>query len=107
MTTNDAVNTGVNPFLLGDHDVTQALNQQSIYEMLHGDGASPSLNDAAALMKSKAGAPKLIFNARQQIRRFEILNRIILGNAHPLCNALNIMSNRMISSEHMLHQRHQ
>ena len=107
MTTNEAVNTGINPFLLCDHDITAALSQQSIYEMLHGDGASPSLDDAAALMKAKAGAPKLVFNARQQIRRFEILNRILLGPIHPLCNQLNVMSNRMISSEHMLHQLHQ
>jgi hypothetical protein len=107
MTTNDAVNTGLNPFLLGDHDVTDALNQQSVYEMMHGDGASPSLHEAAALVRAKAGAPKLIFNARQQLKRFEIINHIIMGTNHPFCLALQILTNRMISSEHMLHQLHQ
>jgi hypothetical protein len=106
MTTNDAVNTGINPFLLGDHDITDALNKQAVYEMMHGDGASPSLDEAAALVKAKAGAPKLIFNARQQLKRFEIVNNIILGPRHTFCAALNVLGNRMIASEHMLHQLH-
>ena len=74
--------------------------------MMHGDGASPSLDEAAALVKAKEGAPRLIFNARQQLKRFKIINNILLGGHHELCTVLNVFGNRMISSEHMLHQLH-
>ena len=103
MAGNDSVQTGLNVFLLGETDINTALNQQSIYEMLHGQGASPSLTDASALVSAKPGAPRMIFQARQQIRRFEILNKIILGENHPFCTNLNIFCNRMVSREGSLH----
>ena len=103
MTQPDAVNTGLNVFGLADQPVADALTQQQLYEMLHGDGASPSLVDASNLLQSKPGAPTMLYHARQQIRRFEILNKVLLGNAHPLGQNLNAFCNRMISTEGRLH----
>ena len=80
-----------------------ALSRQQMYEMLHGDGASPSLADAAALLKSKAGAPTMLYHARQQIRRLEILIKVLIGLHHPLAQNLNEFCNRMISNEGRLH----
>lgn len=103
MTHPDAVNTGLNVFGLADQPIADALSQQQLYEMLHGDGASPSLSDVAHLLKAKTGAPTMLYHARQQIRRFEILNKVLLGDNHPLCLNLNAFCNRMISTEGRLH----
>ena len=104
MSSNDSVDSGFNNFIFGDQNIDEALSQQAIYEMLHGDGAAPSLSDAAALLKAKAGAPKMIFNARQQVRRYEIATKILLGTNHDLGVALNAYCNRMVSSEGLLHR---
>ena len=103
MTHPDAVTTGLNVFLLAEQLMEDALSRQQMYEMLHGDGASPSLSDAAALLKSKAGAPTMLYHARQQIRRFEILIKVLIGTRHPLAQNLNAFCNRMISNEGRLH----
>ena len=103
MTHPDATNTDLNVFCLAEQPVADALNAQQLYEMLHGDGATPSLVDAANLLKSKPGAPSMLYHARQQIRRFEILNKVLLGEAHPLGASLKAFCNRMISTEGRLH----
>ena len=103
MTHPDAVNTGLNVFGLAEQPVADALNEQQMYEMLHGDGASPSLVDATNLLKAKTGAPTMLYHARQQLRRFEILNKVLLGETHPLGINLHAFCNRMISTEGRLH----
>ena len=103
MTHPDAVSTGLNVFGLSDQPVAEALNQQQLYEMLHGDGAAPTLADAANLLKSKPAAPTMLYHARQQLRRFEIINKILLGPTHELGTNLNAFCNRMISTEGRLH----
>ena len=55
----------VNSFLLEDQNIMNALNRQFIYEIIYSDGASPSLDKAAALVKAKTSAPRLIFNVHQ------------------------------------------
>ena len=104
--TKDTVNTGVNLFLLRDQDVTDALNMQSVYKMMYGDGASLFLDKAAALVKAKVGALRLIFNAHQQLKCFEIINNILLSGHYQLCTPLNVFGNRVVSSKHILHQLH-
>ena len=103
MTHPDAVTTGLNVFLLAEQVMDEALSRQQMYEMLHGDGASPSLSDAAALLKSKAGAPTMLYHARQQIRRLEIIIKVLIGTHHPLAQNLHTFCNRMISNEGRLH----
>lgn len=67
-------------------------------------GAAPSLDDATRLLKAKAGAPKMIFEARQQLRRYEVLLKVILGEQHALATELNVYCNRFLSMESFLHQ---
>jgi hypothetical protein len=103
MTHPDAVTTGLNVFLLAEQLMDDALSRQQMYEMLHGDGAAPTLSDAAALLKTKAGAPTMLYHARQQIRRLEILIKVLIGVHHPIGRNLNAFCNRMISNEGRLH----
>ena len=103
MTSNDNVSSGLNPFLLPELAIDEALGQQAVYEMMHSDGAAPSLNDAAIMVKAKAGAPRMIYQAQHQIRRFEILLKVLLGENHPVPTAINAFANRMRSQEARLH----
>ena len=103
MATNDSITTGFNLFLLHEGPKEESLTKQSLYEMLHGDGASPTMSDAAALLKVKTGAPRFLYEARQQIRRFEIVVKIIMGQHHPLSTELNSFCNRMLSMETFLY----
>ena len=74
--------------------------------MLYGDGASPSLADATALVKAKPGAPRHLYQVRIQIRKFHILNVVALGVAHPLCQAMNTYHRRFLTMESTLHALH-
>jgi hypothetical protein len=103
MTNTDAVTTGLNVFILAEQSIEDAMNKQQMYEMLHGDGASPSMSDAAALLKSKAGAPTMLYHARQQVRRLEIIVKVLMGENHPVAVQLNAFCNKMISNEGRLH----
>ena len=67
MLSNDSVSTGFSAWLLPESDVSNDFTAQAVYEMLYGDGASPSLSDAAALVRAKPGAPKHLYQARLQI----------------------------------------
>ena len=103
MSSNDAVTSGLNIFLLGEQAVEEAYTQQQMYELLHGDGANPTLKDAAALIKAKAATPKHIYQFRHQAVRFQIINKIILGQNHPLCTQLSVYCNRFLAMEAILH----
>jgi hypothetical protein len=103
MATNDSISTGFNLFLLHEGPKEESLTKQSLYEMLHGDGAAPTMSDAAALLKVKTGAPRFLYEARQQIRRFEIIVKIIMGQHHPLATELSSFCNRMLSMETFLY----
>jgi hypothetical protein len=105
MTSNDSVTSGLNIFLFGDQHVEEAYSMQQMYELLHGDGANPTLSDAAALVKAKAAAPKQIYQYRQQAVRFLIINKIILGVHHPLCTKLQAYCNKFLAMESMLHDQ--
>lgn len=104
MLTNDSVSTGFSAWLLPESDVSNDFTAQAVYEMLYGDGASPSLSDAAALVRAKPGAPKHLYQARLQIRKFHILNVVALDISHALCVAIQTYYNRFLAMESQLHQ---
>ena len=106
MASNDAVETGFSAWLLPESKLTSASTAQSVYEMLYGDGASPSLADATALVRAKPGAPRQLYQVRLQIRKFHILNVVALGIAHPLCQAINAYHRRFLTMESTLHALH-
>ena len=64
-----------------------AMGQLSMYELMHSDGAAPTLADATTLTKAKAGTPWMIYQACQQARQIEILLMVIIGEHHPLLMA--------------------
>ena len=99
MTSNDAVNTRLNNFLLADDIMQEAMGAQSLYDLMHSNGASLSLDNAVALIKAKAGAPKMIFQACQQTCSYEIILCIVLGSQHTLPAGLSIYNARLSSSE--------
>ena len=104
MSCNDSVNTGFNNFLLADAIMDTALGSLQLYELLHSDGANPTLADATALVRAKAGAPHFIYQSRQQMKRFEIATRIVLSSTHPLPLALNDYNRELSANESKLHQ---
>ncbi len=104
MNNNDAVTSGLNLFLLpDDNESADSISAQALYDLMHSDGAAPSLQDATSLLKAKPGAPKFIYQARQQTRRFEIIIRICLGSNHPMATQLSAYNNRMLACEAKLH----
>jgi len=82
MLTNDSVGTGFSAWLFPESDATNDFTAQAVYEMPYGDGASPSLSDAAALVRAKPGAPKHLYQARLQIHKFHILNVVASDISH-------------------------
>ena len=82
MLTNDSVSTGFSAWLFPESDVSNDFTAQAVYEMLYGDGASLSLSDAAALVRVKPSAPKHLYQARLQIRKFHILYVVALDTSH-------------------------
>ena len=104
MVSNDAVDTGLNIFqMIGQTSGLKGLSHKEAYEMLHGGGANPSIEDAAALLSAKPHAPKLIHHAREHVRRYEIIMRIILPPHHGLIMQLNRFSNQLTTMTSMLH----
>ena len=103
MSSNDSIHTGLNNFLLSDEVMIDAIGSTALYELMHGEGAAPSLADAQNLLRAKASAPRMIYQSRQQTRRFEVLMRVILGPHHTLSLALGVYNARVLSSESRLH----
>jgi hypothetical protein len=103
MTSNDSVQTGLNNFLLADEILHESIGSQSLYELLHSDGAAPTLADATKFLKAKPGAPKMIYQSRQQTRRFETLLKVVMGVQHPVAVELNLYNNKVLSTEAKLH----
>ena len=103
MTSNDSVHTGLNNFLLADEVMQEAIGAASLYELMHGEGAAPTLTDAQNLLRAKAAAPRMIYQSRQQTRRYEVLLKVVLGSHHQVSVALSAYNNRVLSSESKLH----
>ena len=57
-----------------------------------------------ALVRAKPGAPKHLYQARLQIRKFHILNVVALDVSHALCVAIQTYYNRFLAMESQLHQ---
>ena len=107
MLTNDSVSTGFSAWLFPESDASSKVTAQSIYKMLYGDGASPSLADVVALVQAKPGAPKHLYQACMQIRKFHILNVVALDIAHAFCVAIQTYYTHFLAMESRLHQLQQ
>jgi len=107
MLTNGSVSTRFSARLFPESDSTNDFIAQAVYEMLYGDGSSPSLSDAAALLRAKPGALKHFYQARLQIRKLHILNIVALDISHAICVAIQTYYNRFLEIESRLHQLQQ
>jgi hypothetical protein len=106
MVTNDHVSTGLQPFLFPEEAIDGALNSKALYEAMYEGNNAPPLSDFTIVMQAKPGAPRALYQARNQVRRVHILLVVVLGEDHGLTKAYERFYMRFNSSEAELH-RHQ
>jgi hypothetical protein len=106
MVTNDHVATGLQPFMFPEEALEGALNSKALYEAMYTGSSAPPLSEFATIMQAKPGAPRAIYQARNQVRRVHILLMVLLGEEHRLTKAYERFYLRFSSSEAELH-RHQ
>jgi hypothetical protein len=107
MTTTNHVATGLQPFMFPEETLDGALSSKAIYEALYAGTNAPSLNEFAAVMQAKPGAPKAIYQARHQVRRVYIVLAVLFGEDHGLTRAYNQFYQRFTSAEAELHRYQQ
>jgi hypothetical protein len=106
MVTNNHVSTGLQPFLFPEEAVEGAMSSKALYEAMYDGRNAPPLSDFAVVMQAKPGAPRAIYQARNQVRRVHILLVVLLGEEHRLTRSYERFYLRFTSSEAELH-RHQ
>lgn len=106
ITTNHA-STGLQPFQFPEDTVDGSMNAQAMYEALYSGTSAPPMADLATVMQAKPGAPKALYQARQQVRRLYILMAVVLGEEHRLTRAYERYYQRFLSAEAELHRYQQ
>jgi hypothetical protein len=104
MITTNHVATGLQPFQLFPEDtVDGSMNAQAMYEALYSGTSAPPMADLATVMQAKPGAPKALYQARQQVCCLYILLAVVLGEEHHLSRAYEHYYQRFLSAESELH----
>lgn len=106
MVTTNHVATGLQPFMFPEEALEGAMNSKALYEAMYDGLNAPPLNEFAVVMQAKPGAPRAIYQARNQVRRVHLLLIVLLGEEHRLTRAYERFYLRFSSSEAELH-RHQ
>ena len=107
MITTNHVATGLQPFQFPEDTLDGSMNAQAMYEALYSGTSAPPMADLAAVMQAKPGAPKALYQARQQVRRLYILLVVLLGEEHRLARAYERYYQRFLSAESELHRYQQ
>jgi hypothetical protein len=107
MTTTNHVSTGLQPFLFPEEAVEGAMSSKAMYEAMYDGRNAPPLSEFSAVMQAKPGAPKAIYQARNQVRRVYILLVVVLGEEHRLTRAYERFYQRFTSAEAELHRYQQ
>jgi hypothetical protein len=107
MTTTNHVATGLQPFLFPEEAVEGAMSSKAMYEAMYDGRNAPPLSEFSAVMQAKPGAPKAIYQARNQVRRVYILLVVLLGEEHRLTRAYERFYQRFTSAEAELHRYQQ
>ncbi len=104
MLTTNHVATGMQPFQFPEEALDGSINAQALYEALYAGTSAPPMADLAAVMQSKPGAPKALYQARHQVRRVYIMLVVTLGEEHRLSVAYERFYHRFLSAEADLHR---
>jgi hypothetical protein len=107
MTTTNHVATGLQPFQFHEDALDGSMNAQALYEALYSGNSAPPMADLATIMQAKPGAPKALYQARQQVRRVYIILVVMLGEEHRLSRAYERYYQRFLSAESELHRYQQ
>jgi hypothetical protein len=107
MLTPNHVATGLQPFQFPEESIEGTTNAQALYQALYTGTGAPPMADVASILQAKPGAPKVIYQARHQVRRTYILLVVLLGEDHGLCVAYDRFYQRFLASEAELHRYQQ
>jgi hypothetical protein len=107
MVTNDHVSTGLQPFLFPEEAIEGALSAKALYEAMYDGSSAPPLSDFSIVMQAKPGAPRAIYQARNQVRRVHVLLIVLFGEDHRLTKAYERFYLRFSSAEAELHRYQQ
>lgn len=87
VTNNHHLSTDLQLFLFPEEAIEGALNSKALYEAMYKDSNAPPLSEFAVVMQAKPGAPRAIYQARNQVRWVHILLVVVLGDDHGLTKA--------------------
>ena len=76
---NDAVDTGLNVFILKEEDKRSVLAQQAYFAQIYAGESTPTRQDLDALLQSKPKAPLLPVQLRQQVKHLQVTDAILFG----------------------------
>lgn len=107
MQTPNHVSTGLQPFQFPEEAQEGTVSSQAIYQALYAGTSAPPMSDVAVIMQAKPGAPKLLYQARHQVRRTYILMVALLGTEHVLCIAYDRFYQRFLGAEAELYRYQQ
>jgi hypothetical protein len=107
MLTPNHVATGLQPFQFPEESIEGTTNAQALYQALYTGTGAPPMAEVASILQAKPGAPKVIYQARHQVRRTYILLVVLLGEEHGLCVAYDRFYQRFLASEAELHRYQQ
>ena len=99
MHNNDAVDTGLNIFILKEEDKRSALAQQAYFAQIYAGESAPTRQDLEVLLQSKPKAPLLPVQLRQQVKRLQITDAILFGTNSINVVALETYLNNLLSRE--------
>jgi len=83
------------------------MSSRAMYEAMYDGSNAPPLSEFSAVMQAKPGAPRAIYQARNQVRRMHIILVVVLGEEHCLTRAYERFYQRFTSSEAELHRYQQ
>jgi hypothetical protein len=107
MLTPNHVATGLQPFQFPEEAIEGTTSAQALYQAIYTGTGAPPMAEVASILQAKPGAPKVLYQARHQVRRTYILLVVLLGEEHGLCVAYDRFYQRFLASEAELHRYQQ
>ena len=107
MLTPNHVATGLQPFQFPEEAIEGTTSAQALYQALYNGTGAPPMAEVASMLQARPGAPKVIYQARHQVRRTYILLVVLLGEDHGLCVAYERFYQRFLATEAELHRYQQ
>ena len=99
MIDNDAVDSGLNPFLLKEEDKRRVFSEHVYFSQIYSGEAAPSRQDIEVLAKAKPGAPLLPVQLRQLVKRLQVMHGVLFGMNSIHVTALESYLEQLITCE--------